>query len=103
MTTNQQRVAQVIYDALSGQYGDFGFPADAAQALADAGLLMPDLPEPDREGDWGPSWDGAVEAEPGHYAVRINIAGQQFRQSSQFARLFALALLAAAETSEKNT
>lgn len=36
---NQEKAARVIYDALSGQYGDFRLPTDAAEALADAGLL----------------------------------------------------------------
>lgn len=40
---NQEKAAQVIYDTLSGKYGDFRFPTDAAEALADAGLLAPDL------------------------------------------------------------
>lgn len=42
MTTDQatiDKAAQVIYDTLSGKYGDFCHHDDAAQALADAGLL----------------------------------------------------------------
>ena len=46
--STKERAANVIYDTLSGQYGDFRFPTDAAQAVADAGLLAPDLPEPVR-------------------------------------------------------
>lgn len=42
------RAADVIYDTLKGQYGDFLVPTDAAQALSDAGLLAPNLPEPAR-------------------------------------------------------
>ena len=49
--SNVERAADVIYDTLNGQYGDFRFPTDAAQALADAGLLAPDLPEPQRAWD----------------------------------------------------
>lgn len=75
-------------------------PRELVKQLHQYGLLMPDLPAPDRKGDWGPSWEGVVEAEPGHYAVRILIEGRQFRQSSQYARLFALALLAAANHAE---
>lgn len=41
---NIDRAAQIIYDTLSGQYGDFRFPTDAAQALADEGFVPPDLP-----------------------------------------------------------
>lgn len=41
MTTNIDRAADVIYGTLSGKYGDFGHHEDAAQALADAGLLAP--------------------------------------------------------------
>ena len=42
--SNIDRAAQIIYDTLSGQYGDFRFPTDAAQALADEGFIPPDLP-----------------------------------------------------------
>lgn len=43
MTTNQDRAEDVIYRTLNGRFGDFSGHDDAAQALADAGLLTPDL------------------------------------------------------------
>ena len=42
--TNTDRAAKVVYDTLSGKYGDFGHHEEVARALTDAGLLMPDLP-----------------------------------------------------------
>ena len=103
MTSNQQRAVEVLnrHWSVAQETQQDDEAACCAQALADAGLLMPDLPEPDREGDWGPGWEGVVEAEPGRYAVRVIVGGRQFRQSSQYARLFALALLAAAEEAEE--
>lgn len=44
--SNTDKAADVMYETLSAQYGDFRTPEDAAQALAEAGLLAPDLPEP---------------------------------------------------------
>lgn len=52
MPTNQQRAAEVCYRTLSGKYGDFCHQEEVAQALTDAGLLMPDLPEPELPGLW---------------------------------------------------
>lgn len=99
--TNIDKAADLLYQRskeLLGVDSDVAHRAcqEHAQALADAGLLAPELPEPDREGNWGPSWEGVVEAEPGHHAVRFVAGDRQFRQSSQYARQFALALLAAA-------
>lgn len=48
--SNKKHAAETIYKTLSGQYGDFCIPTDAAQALEEAGLLMPDLPQPDELG-----------------------------------------------------
>lgn len=57
-TNNTELAAKVIYDTLSGQYGDFRTPTDAVKALADAGLLAPDLPKPTIIHDDGrPEWE----------------------------------------------
>ena len=70
MTTNQDRAAEVIASAGAICGSDCTrTPADPitdcprcawcigayAQALADAGLLAPDLPTPDRDGRWWPT------------------------------------------------
>lgn len=61
--SNIDRAAGVIYDTLNGQYGDFRFPMDAAQALADAGLIAPDLPEPN-EANFVPDGKGWLPGGP---------------------------------------
>ena len=40
-TTLRDQLAQVIYDTLNGQYGDFNMPDDAAEAILDAGWRPP--------------------------------------------------------------
>lgn len=47
MSDHIDRVAEVIYDSLSGKYGDFNMPTEAAQALDAADWLA--TPEHDRE------------------------------------------------------
>lgn len=71
MTTNQDRAAEVIDNYLSQDpevhYELFGDEhVGSAQALADAGLLMPDLPEPKTYGGGAIEWttiDGYVNVE----------------------------------------
>lgn len=69
------RAAEVIYDTLNGRYGDFLFPTDAAQALADAGLLAPGLPEPriniGRWQEWGHKHGNCVALHNGRVTVEI--------------------------------
>lgn len=52
-------------------------PHDAVEALADAGLLAPDLPRPDRDGRWWPT-----AASIGN--VNINPAGEIVLHSGNF-------------------
>ena len=40
-TTPRDQLAQIIYDTLNGQYGDFNMPDDAAEAILDAGWRPP--------------------------------------------------------------
>lgn len=47
--SNFEKANETIYRVLNPQYGDFAVPTDAVQALADAGLLAPDLPDADEE------------------------------------------------------
>lgn len=61
--SNIERAADVIYETLAGKYGDFQIPTDAGEALADAGLLTPDLPEPD-EADFVPGGKGWLPGGP---------------------------------------
>lgn len=61
MTTNVEHAEELIEDALDEPhlYPTGEMPAYAAQSLADAGLLMPDLPQPEEgEDDWN---EGTIE------------------------------------------
>ena len=40
-TTLRDQLAQIIYDTLNMQYGDFNMPVDAAEAILDAGWQPP--------------------------------------------------------------
>lgn len=40
-TTPREKLAQIIYDTLNGQYGDFNMPDDAAEAIISAGWRPP--------------------------------------------------------------
>ena len=40
-TTDRNLLAQIIYDTLNGQYGDFCMPDDAADAILEAGWRPP--------------------------------------------------------------
>ena len=40
-TTDRDQLAQIIYDTLNGQYGDFNMPDDAAEAILEAGWRPP--------------------------------------------------------------
>lgn len=68
--SNTDKAADVMYETLSAQYGDFRTPTDAAQALADAGLLAPDLSEIkfDEDGVWRED-----EEEPDIFVVTQNL------------------------------
>ena len=72
-STPRDQLAQIIYDTLNGQYGDFCMPDDAADAILEAGWRPPArtvttveeldaLPEGtmirDSEGTVAENWDG---------------------------------------------
>ena len=42
MMEEHDKLAKIIYDTLSGQYGDFSMPDDAAKAILDAGWRPPE-------------------------------------------------------------
>lgn len=96
MTTNQERAAEVLDMAWDSS------PDTAAQALADAGYLMPDLQ----------AWDGRITIDPEvvpnlglvREAGKVYIyAGHRMLTGVQSSELLplALALLAAHATQEK--
>ena len=99
--SDKKRAADVIYDTLNGQYGDFRVPTDAAQALADAGLLAPDLPEPLTAANGNPVWRAdntlMVTRYPDGEIGMLLGTGQEARYTPETARAQAALLLAAAE------
>ena len=99
--SNVERAADVIYDTLNGQYGDFRVPTDAAQALADAGLLAPELPEPLIAANGNPVWraDGTLMVTrypDGEIRMLVGM-GKEARYTPETARVQAALLLAAAK------
>ena len=105
--TNIDRAAQVILQSTACT------ATEVSQALADAGLLMPDLPEPDRDGRWwsenGENYDhvrlGSVYSDDD----RVVISGGESPRTAVVALTrdealeLALALLAAANRAEDHT
>lgn len=89
--TNIDRAAEIVLGLTA--------PA-AAQALADAGLLMPDLPEPVADEVGELEWGGIARWEPdGSLHVTDDLYG---KTSPHYLRANALALLAAADYAERN-
>lgn len=112
MTTNIDRAAEILdarhrYDQLRGD-GVIGcFDArKAAQSLADARLLMPDLPEPTRwKQNEEPEWDACdTTVLPAGYEGRVIVEDfdYQWEASAADVRNLAYALLAAAKYAEEN-
>jgi hypothetical protein len=109
MTTNIDRAAEHLdsldrlYDYASGQEPT---NAERAQALADNGYLMPDLPEPTRwKQNEEPEWDACeTTVSPAGYEGRVIVedAEDRWEASAEDIRALALALLAAADYAERN-
>ena len=109
MTTNQQRAVEVLNQhwSVAQETQQDDETACCVQALADAGLLMPDLPEPELPGLWevdgllinlvDKDGDVCIEWE----ADSDYIYGTQTR-TLWLNRDQVLAILAAAEHMEKN-
>ena len=109
MSSNQQRAVEVLNRhwnvAQETQQDDEA--VCCAQALADAGLLMPDLPEPKRYPDGFLEWNttsGLVELIPGE-PLRValeSIPEEPLIDKPEDVVNLALSLLSAADHMERN-
>lgn len=107
MTTNIERAAEILEEWTDRSWGLAEDNADAAaQTLADAGLLMPDLPEPNEKGFWIPFEENQDE----YFEMWVSIPGSlkvdgsrrwRKRLTPENARSIAFALLAAADHAEQ--
>lgn len=102
--SNIDWAADVMYETLDRQYGDFRVPTDAAQALADRGLLAPDAPEPLTAANGNPVWRAdqtlmVTRYPDGEISMLLN-PKQEARYTLQTARTQAALLLAAANHKE---
>lgn len=110
--TNQERAAEVLRDNKHyniGPHGEQFLTSEAARSLAEAGLLMPDLPEPTRPGLWNASGLQTIEVsemdEDGDVEIEWQedsdyIYGMQTR-TLWLSRDQVLAILAAAKLAEE--
>lgn len=97
-----EKTAQVVYESCYGRNLHPGQVSSIVRGLNDAGLLAPDLPEPDviRPGNRTKSWfDENIYAHEGSGKVRV-IADDVFFTVDD-AREHALSVLAACEYAEK--
>lgn len=91
-----------LYDYASGQKPS---NAERAQALADAGHLAPELPEPTRwKQNEEPEWDVCeTTVSPAGYEGRVIVEDcDKWEASAGYVRNLAYALLAAAKYAEEN-
>lgn len=103
--TNQERAAEIILREQNK--APFRLNNNAAQSLTDAGLLMPDLPEPNGKGFWIPFEENQDEylemwvSGPG--LIKVD-GSRRFRKelTPEQARNIGLAFLATAHYAEKN-
>lgn len=104
---NIDRAAHVINETYSDEYvKPHMAPPKVAQALADEGLLMPDLPEPTRwKQNEEPEWDACdTTVSPAGHGGRIIVEDSdgRWKASAEDIRDLAYALLAAADYAERN-
>lgn len=99
--TNIDRAADIVRENSFSRRSE-----DVAQALADAGLLMPDLPEPTRwKQNEEPEWDACyTTVSPAGYEGRVIVedSDEKWEASAGDIRALALAMLAAAAYAEGN-
>ena len=112
---NYDRAVQVIYDEANQMWerGEIltaaGEAERLANALADAGLLAPDTPQPFFEHGNGPNWEIPINDQGGGVAtvraldgdVFIERHGRGFITSPAEAKQLAAAILAAAKHTEE--
>lgn len=111
MTTNQARAAALLdrlhaadQMAMEGAIGYFNATA-AAVALADAGLLAPDLPEPTKR-KWGAQWPVAAHVVVTRIGGPVTIMRTKYGRDGMTpdeAEALAAAILAAAHHARKDT
>lgn len=110
--SNQDKAARIVGKTLSRWDMDGrpdipgGIDALIAKELADAGLLMPDLPEPDKNSSTGTSvwWEKGtlgVTVYPGGEIGMMIEWDEEARYTAATAQAQALVLLAAAEHAEE--
>lgn len=105
--TNIGRATRVINETYADEYVKTHMtPLKVGQALAEAGLLMPDLPEPTRwKRNEEPEWDACyTTVTPAGYEGRVIVedSDEKWEASAGDIRALALALLAAADCAERN-
>lgn len=94
-----EKAAQVVYESCYGRNLHPGQVSSIVRGLNDAGLLAPDLPEPEIYEELAEFGDEEVLAARGAGKVRLYIDDP--RMSSESARELALMLLTAADYAEK--
>lgn len=101
MTNFDRAVLSIIMQYNGAWHPPEGSPVLVAQALADAGLLAPNLPEPEPADDGALTWaEGDVWVEDDDTNVYTDRPRKWAMLSPHEARALGLALLAAADYSE---
>lgn len=102
MTTNIERAIEIVEDEHDPNFGPIDAPS-LIYALNDAGLLMPDLPEPHGLSGRLKFWDHqmhSVTIHP-HFGLRLIAEGTDIELTPVEARLIADSLYAAANHAEQ--
>ena len=106
MTTNIERAAEIIEDHLArSEVAGYAPNSDhLAQALAAENLLMPDLPEKERDGRWNVAHKHLPISHTSTTGTQVTIrtASGWWHTDWDEARSLGLALLAAADYAERN-
>lgn len=104
--TPQDRATLVINETYADEYVKSHMtPMKVARALADAGRLMPDLPEPKIDSDGWATWDSSSVTEAAYHSEKglwTYDDGRMVQDSPERLREVAYIYLAAADYSERN-